>query len=206
MSGRDASDDLSMFFDVSLDMLCIRDMAGRMVKLSAAWETVLGYTVEELQGNPLLPLVHPDDVATTRLEMLRVETRPEQRGGTRGRHLARVAAVLERGEQSVAELRLDAHGPGRAEPFPPPSGQGPNGCRDEEHAHDRLDAARDLTADEAGDERRERPREPQRPRGLEQRERRPGREEASRGTRPAEQPGIERAHVSARARRRWPAA
>ncbi|HEX7943102.1 MAG TPA: ATP-binding protein [Phenylobacterium sp.] len=70
----DAAGDLSMFFDVSLDMLCIRDMAGRLVKVSAAWESVLGYTVDELQGRPLLPLVHPDDVAATKAEMKRIET------------------------------------------------------------------------------------------------------------------------------------
>ncbi|WP_293678146.1 ATP-binding protein [uncultured Phenylobacterium sp.] len=74
MPRRDAASDLSTFFDVSLDMLCIRDMAGRLIKVSAAWETVLGYTVEELEGMPLLPLIHPDDVALTRAEMLRVET------------------------------------------------------------------------------------------------------------------------------------
>ena len=59
------SDDLSTFFDVSLDMLCIRDMAGRFVRVSPSWTTVLGWTTEELIGQPLLPLIHPDDVPAT---------------------------------------------------------------------------------------------------------------------------------------------
>ncbi|MFD3265278.1 ATP-binding protein [Phenylobacterium ferrooxidans] len=59
------SDDLSTFFDVSLDMLCIRDMAGRFVRVSPSWTTVLGWTAEELVGQPLLPLIHPDDVPST---------------------------------------------------------------------------------------------------------------------------------------------
>ncbi|MDO8910834.1 MAG: ATP-binding protein [Phenylobacterium sp.] len=59
------SDDLSTFFDVSLDMLCIRDMAGRFVRVSPSWTTVLGWTAEELVGQPLLPLIHPDDVPAT---------------------------------------------------------------------------------------------------------------------------------------------
>ena len=59
------SDDLSTFFEVSLDMLCIRDMAGKFVRVSPSWTTVLGWTAEELVGQPLLPLIHPDDVPAT---------------------------------------------------------------------------------------------------------------------------------------------
>ena len=60
------------FFDVSLDMLCIRDMEGRFVKLSRSWETTLGYSIDELLGAPLLPLVHPDDVPATHDLMQRI--------------------------------------------------------------------------------------------------------------------------------------
>jgi PAS domain S-box-containing protein len=61
--------DLSSFFDVSADLMCIRDLDGRFVKINRAWETVLGYPVETLQGAPLLSLLHPDDVAITRANM-----------------------------------------------------------------------------------------------------------------------------------------
>ncbi|MDB5459882.1 MAG: multi-sensor hybrid histidine kinase [Caulobacteraceae bacterium] len=71
------TEDLSTFFDVSIDMLCIRDMHGRFLKVSRSWETVLGYTVEELQGAPLLPLIHPDDVAATRGQMARINLEEE---------------------------------------------------------------------------------------------------------------------------------
>ena len=60
------SEDLATFFEVSLDLLCIRDLEGRFVRLSRSWEPVLGYTLEELAGRPLLQLVHPDDVPATR--------------------------------------------------------------------------------------------------------------------------------------------
>ncbi len=36
------------------------------MRLSRSWEPVLGYTLEELGGRPLLQLVHPDDVSATR--------------------------------------------------------------------------------------------------------------------------------------------
>jgi PAS domain S-box-containing protein len=70
-TARETARDLTTFFDVSLDMLCIRDMRGNFVKLSRAWEDVLGYPIEMLEGTPLQPLVHPDDLAATRDLMAR---------------------------------------------------------------------------------------------------------------------------------------
>jgi PAS domain S-box-containing protein len=64
---------LSSFFDVSADLMCIRDMDGRFVKVNRAWEAVLGYPVEALEGAPLLSLLHPDDLTTTRANMNRAE-------------------------------------------------------------------------------------------------------------------------------------
>jgi PAS domain S-box-containing protein len=69
----DASPDVSAFFDVSLDMLCIRDMDGRLTKLSRSWEGILGYPLAELEGGAMLPLIHPDDLESTRAEMARIE-------------------------------------------------------------------------------------------------------------------------------------
>jgi PAS domain S-box-containing protein len=71
------ADDLSAFFDVSLDMLCIRDMQGRFVKASPSWERTLGYAVEELIGTPMLSLIHPDDVEPSRGEMGRADSEGE---------------------------------------------------------------------------------------------------------------------------------
>ncbi len=70
----DTAQNLSSFFDVSADLMCIRDMDGRFVKVNKAWEAVLGYPVEALQGAPLLSLLHPDDVAATRVNMNRAES------------------------------------------------------------------------------------------------------------------------------------
>ncbi|MBK5221249.1 MAG: PAS domain S-box protein [Thermoleophilia bacterium] len=49
------------FFDLSQDMLCTLDSAGRIVEANDAWKQFLGYTPEELQGRHLLDLTHPDD-------------------------------------------------------------------------------------------------------------------------------------------------
>lgn len=70
-----ASADLSTFFDVTLDMLVIRDLDGIILKVSRSWETQLGWRTDELEGTQLLRLVHPEDLAATRNGVVEVETR-----------------------------------------------------------------------------------------------------------------------------------
>ena len=67
--------DLSTFFDVTVDMLVIRDLDGIVLKVSRSWETHLGWRAEELEGTPLLGLVHPDDMPGTLMSVVEVETR-----------------------------------------------------------------------------------------------------------------------------------
>lgn len=49
------------FFDLSHDMLCTFDKGGRAIEVNAAWEEALGYSAEELYGQSLLRLVHPEE-------------------------------------------------------------------------------------------------------------------------------------------------
>jgi len=58
-------DELDRFFSVNLDLLCIADLEGNFIKINAAWEDILGYTVGELTGKRFLDFVHPDDMAAT---------------------------------------------------------------------------------------------------------------------------------------------
>ena len=67
--------ELSTFFDVSLDLLVIRELDGRVAKVSRSWHTVMGYRPEDLCGVRLLDLVHPDDLAATREGVSEVENR-----------------------------------------------------------------------------------------------------------------------------------
>ena len=41
-TGKDVDADLARFFDVSIDLLVIRDLDGRIVEVSRSWETALG--------------------------------------------------------------------------------------------------------------------------------------------------------------------
>ena len=77
---RAAARDLRTFFEVSLDMLCIRDSDFRFVKVNRAWEQALGYAVDELEGAPMLPLVHPDDVGEAQGHMQRMQVEDEVMG------------------------------------------------------------------------------------------------------------------------------
>jgi len=67
--------ELATFFDVSLDLLVIRELDGRVVKVSRSWQTALGYAPEEMRGALLMPLVHPDDLAGTLDSVREVENR-----------------------------------------------------------------------------------------------------------------------------------
>ena len=77
---KETARNLTTFFEVSLDMLCIRDMDFKFVKVNQAWEAVLGYSIEELEGAPMLPLVHPEDAVATDGHMQRLRTEDEVNG------------------------------------------------------------------------------------------------------------------------------
>ena len=56
---------MERFFSVNLDLLCIADTSGNFVKVNTEWESVLGYTAQELEQRTFLEFVHPDDVEST---------------------------------------------------------------------------------------------------------------------------------------------
>ena len=67
--------DIGAFFDVSLDLLVIRDLDGVVVKASRSWHTALGHHPDEMEGLPLLQLVHPDDLPGTHGSVEEVKNR-----------------------------------------------------------------------------------------------------------------------------------
>lgn len=62
---KQAEEELTLFFDLVPDMVCIASTEGFFKKINRAWEAVLGYTQEELLKVPFLDLIHPDDVNAT---------------------------------------------------------------------------------------------------------------------------------------------
>ena len=60
--------ELNRFFSLSIDLLCIADCNGRLLRVNPAWEATLGWTADELTANPYLDFVHPDDRSATSSE------------------------------------------------------------------------------------------------------------------------------------------
>ena len=59
------TDELARFFSLDLDLMCIADNDGYFRRLNLAWETTLGYPLEDLEGSRFLDLVHPEDLDAT---------------------------------------------------------------------------------------------------------------------------------------------
>ena len=72
--------DFETFFAASLDLLVIRDAELKIVKVNQAWEKVLGYKAEDIEGRPMLSFIHPDDVAASHSQMQRIEIEKDVRG------------------------------------------------------------------------------------------------------------------------------
>ncbi len=61
--------DFRMFVERSQDMFSVATADGYFVWLNAAWTRILGWSAAELQAEPFLSFVHPDDVESTLAEV-----------------------------------------------------------------------------------------------------------------------------------------
>lgn len=66
------SAELDRFFDLSIDMICVLTPDGYIKRLNPAFSNALGYTKEELFSQPLLDLIHPNDLKNTRKHFIRL--------------------------------------------------------------------------------------------------------------------------------------
>lgn len=57
--------DITTLFNLSAEIFCIINPQGNFEKLNPVWQNLLGWTPEELQSQPWMFFIHPDDVAGT---------------------------------------------------------------------------------------------------------------------------------------------
>src|SRR5215204_2622659 len=56
------------FFTLSMDMLCIVQLDGRLQRVNPAFEEALGYSAEELFAMPIFEWIHPEDREAAKAE------------------------------------------------------------------------------------------------------------------------------------------
>lgn len=64
--------ELEKFFEMSVDLLCIAGTDGYLKRVNRAFERTLGWSREQLLGQPFLAFVHPDDREATINEVSRL--------------------------------------------------------------------------------------------------------------------------------------
>ncbi len=68
-SRKEAETQRDRLFDLSLDLTCLADPAGRFKRVNPAFTTVLGWSAEELLSRPFIDFVHPEDRERTMAEI-----------------------------------------------------------------------------------------------------------------------------------------
>jgi PAS domain S-box-containing protein len=66
---KNAEEELGRLFELSLDLICVVDLDGRLRRLNPAWEAVLGHAGDGVLSTSLMDFVHPDDRPTTELHV-----------------------------------------------------------------------------------------------------------------------------------------
>ena len=62
---RNKEEELEIFFNTSVDLMCIAGFDGYFKRISSEWSKRLGWTEEELLSRPRFDFIHPDDVQAT---------------------------------------------------------------------------------------------------------------------------------------------
>lgn len=61
-----AQEERDRIFELSVDLICIADIYGNIKQINPAWNTTLGWSLEELQSKTPAELIHPDDLEATK--------------------------------------------------------------------------------------------------------------------------------------------
>jgi len=65
LKSREASHKMFSFFEQPLALLVVCDITGYFTEVNCTWESLLGYTSNDLIGHTIMEFIHPDDVERT---------------------------------------------------------------------------------------------------------------------------------------------
>lgn len=63
---KESRDQLKLFFDVSVGLICVCDLQGYFLEVNHGWEILLGQPKEVINGSASMDYVHPDDRQATK--------------------------------------------------------------------------------------------------------------------------------------------
>lgn len=66
---------LEQFFEIVPGLLCISDMKGNIKKVNKAWNTILGYSIKDIENKKYQDFIHPDDLQYTIEAFTNIEAR-----------------------------------------------------------------------------------------------------------------------------------
>lgn len=67
---KESRDQVEIFFDVSVGLLCVCSLQGHFLRVNHGWEIFLGKNKEAIHGTQFMNYVHPDDRLQTELTMI----------------------------------------------------------------------------------------------------------------------------------------
>lgn len=67
-----------IFSKNSNDLLSIANKKGNFIRLNKKWERTFGYSLQEIEGQPVTSFIHPKDVEKTKQIIARLGTIPPE--------------------------------------------------------------------------------------------------------------------------------
>lgn len=64
---KERTEELEIFFNVTLDLFAISDLNGSIIKVNTQWEKLFGYTLKEIESKNILYFIHENDREKTKL-------------------------------------------------------------------------------------------------------------------------------------------
>jgi PAS domain S-box-containing protein len=86
--------ELENFFNLSLDLLCIGDKTGNLLKVSKSWEIMLGYPLEEIEHSNFLKFVYSKDIDSTLEALKQLNENPDSPHFFINKHLKKDGSLI----------------------------------------------------------------------------------------------------------------